>query len=112
MQEGWCRHVKCVNRRMMESFAKQLLPCIRLLYSLKCGIWYDNNYLLTNVALLLPVYSEQVDIDLIGPLPTTSRGNRFIVTLVDYFSKWPEAEAIPNKSAKSVAHSLYKMMCQ
>lgn len=95
----------------MESFAKRLLPCIQLLYSLKCGRWYDNN-LLTNVALLFPVYSEQVGIDLIGPLPTTSRGNRFIITLVDYFSKWPEAEAIPNKSAESVAHFLYKMMCR
>ena len=70
----------------MESFAKQLLPYIRLLYSLKCGRWYDNK-LLTNVALLFQVYSEQVGIDLIRPLPTTSRGNMFIITLVDYFSK-------------------------
>ena len=38
------------------------------------------------------------------------RGNRFIINLVDYFSKWPEAEAIPNTSAESVAHFLYKMM--
>ena len=45
----------------------------------------------------------QVGIDLIGPLPRTERGNKHIVTLVDYFSKWPEAEAIPDKSADSVA---------
>ena len=50
--------------------------------------------------------SKQVGIDLIGPLPITSRGNRFIITLVDYFSKWPEAEAIPNKSAESVVQYL------
>ena len=54
----------------------------------------------------------QVGIDLIGLLPETPRGNKYIVTLVDYFSKWPEAEPLPNKSAKGVALFLYKMMCR
>lgn len=54
----------------------------------------------------------QVGIDLVGPLPRTARGNKFIVTLMDYFSKWPEAEAIPDKSAKSIALFLYKMICR
>lgn len=54
----------------------------------------------------------QVGIDLVGPLPRTAKGNRYIVTLVDYFSKWPEAEAVTNKSANSVALFLYKMMCR
>jgi len=56
--------------------------------------------------------SAQVGIDLIGPLPVTAKGNRFIVTLVDYFSKWPEAEALPNKTAKGVAMFLFKLMCR
>ena len=43
-------------------------------------------------------------IDLIGPLPTTSRGNKYIVTLIDYFSKWPEAAPLPDKTATGVAH--------
>ena len=46
-----------------------------------------------------------------GPLPVTAKGNRYIVTLVDYFSKWPEAEPLPNKLAKEVALFLYRMMC-
>ena len=29
-----------------------------------------------------------------GPLPKTERGNCYTITLVDYFSKWPEAEPI------------------
>ena len=28
---------------------------------------------------------------LIGPLPTTSKGNKYVATLIDHFSKWPEA---------------------
>ena len=54
----------------------------------------------------------QVGIDLIGPLPKTERGNRYIVTLVDFFSKWPEAEPLQDKTAKSVALFLYKMICR
>ena len=38
--------------------------------------------------------SIYVEIDLIGSLPKTERSNRYIITLVDYFSKWPEAEPI------------------
>ena len=37
--------------------------------------------------------------------------NRYIIMLVDYFSKWPEAEAIPSKEAKEVAFFLFKMIC-
>ena len=54
----------------------------------------------------------QVGIDLVGPLPKTKRGNCFIITLVDFFSKWPEAAPLPDKSARSVATFLYQMMCR
>ena len=47
-----------------------------------------------------------------GPLPVTAKGNKYIITLVDYFSKWPEAEALPDKSSKGVALFLYRMMCR
>ena len=50
--------------------------------------------------------------DLIGPLPATRFGNRYIITLVDYFSKWPEAAALPDKTAESVVSFLYKMICR
>ena len=50
----------------------------------------------------------QVGIDLIGPLPTTSNGNKYVVTLVDYFSKWPEASPLPDKG---VAMFLFELFC-
>ena len=49
---------------------------------------------------------------LIGPLPKTERGNCYIITLVDYFSKWPEAELIADKTARTVAEFLYKIICR
>ncbi len=39
----------------------------------------------------------------IGPLPITANGNRFILTMIDYFSKWAEAYALPNHKAETVA---------
>ena len=30
--------------------------------------------------------------------------------MTDYFSKWPEAQAIPNKSAKCVSEFLFRMI--
>ena len=41
--------------------------------------------------------------DIVGPLPETLKGNKYIVTLTDYFSKWAEAAALLNKSAEGVA---------
>ena len=47
--------------------------------------------------------------DLIGPLPETPRGNKYIIITVScYFSKWPEATALPDKSATGVADFLFK----
>ena len=38
-----------------------------------------------------PKLWHQVGMDLMGPMPETPRGNRYIITLTDYFSKWAEA---------------------
>ena len=56
-----------------------------------------------------PEVWKQVGIDLIGPLPVTTKGNKYIVTLSDYFSKWPEAQALPDTTALGVAEFLYKV---
>ena len=50
--------------------------------------------------------------DLIGPLPKTARGNKYMVTLVDYFSKWSMATALQDKTAKRVALFLYAIFCR
>ena len=53
-----------------------------------------------------------VGIDLIGPLPKTERGNEYIATCTCLFSKWPEAEALQNKSATSVAEFVFRLICR
>ena len=42
------------------------------------------------------------------PLPETKSGKKYTVTFITYFSKWPEAEALANKDADSVARFIFK----
>lgn len=50
-------------------------------------------------------------IDIIGPLPETSRGNKYIVAVTDHFTKYPFACALPQKTAELVANFLYECIC-
>lgn len=49
---------------------------------------------------------ERIALDIAGPFPITDKGNRYILVVVDYFTKWPEAFAIPNQEAVTVAEKL------
>ena len=49
---------------------------------------------------------ERMAVDVMGPLPATVRGNKYIVVMMDYFSKWMEAVALPNQEAATVAQAL------
>ena len=51
----------------------------------------------------------RVGLDIIGPLPTTKNGNNYIITLVDYFTKWVEAKAIPNMKSEEVIKFLVEI---
>jgi hypothetical protein len=46
---------------------------------------------------------QRIAIDLLGPLPRTERGNKYIIVIADYFTKWTEAFALPNMEAGTVA---------
>ena len=55
----------------------------------------------------IPQYPfDIIGIDTCGPFPETELGNKYIVTIVDHFSSWPEAYATRDKSAETVASIL------
>ena len=49
---------------------------------------------------------ERVAMDILGPLPRTERANRYILVVSDYFTRWPEAYALPNQEASTIARIL------
>ena len=51
----------------------------------------------------------QVGMDLVGPLPVTPAGNKFLMTITDYYTKWAVAAALKDKTALSVANVLYSV---
>jgi transposase InsO family protein len=46
---------------------------------------------------------EKVAMDILGPLPTTDKGNRYVLVIADVFTKYTEAVALPDQEAKTVA---------
>ena len=56
-----------------------------------------------------PIYTgepfERVAMGIIGPLPRSTRGNRYILTVVDHFSKHAEAYPIADQEAVTVARA-------
>ena len=51
---------------------------------------------------------QGIDIDIVGPLPRSRRGNRYILTVQCSFTMWAEAYAIPNQRATTCARVLVK----
>ena len=55
---------------------------------------------------VVPVPFYMVGMDVIGPLKTTPRGNRYILNIVDYFTKYVEAYAIPDQKSETVSRCI------
>lgn len=51
---------------------------------------------------------EMVGIDLMGPLPETRRGSKYILVATDYLTHWTIGEAIPDKGARTVANVIFQ----
>ena len=51
---------------------------------------------------------ERVGIDLVGPLPLTAQNNRYIIVATDYLTRWPEARAVPDAGANTLAKFIFE----
>lgn len=49
---------------------------------------------------------ERIQIDILGPLPETNRGKKYVAVVVDMYMKWPEAYALYNQEADTVAQAV------
>ena len=64
-------------------------------WCMKCPNCNQHKHTKSNRAPMQPIYMgepfETVSMDIIGPLPRAERGNRYILTVVDQFTKHVEA---------------------
>ncbi|GFX98093.1 retrovirus-related Pol polyprotein from transposon 412 [Trichonephila clavipes] len=49
---------------------------------------------------------ERIAFDILGPLPRTESGNKYLLVVIDYFTKWPEVYPIPDQEAPTVAEAV------
>jgi transposase InsO family protein len=55
---------------------------------------------------IIGVPFERISIDIVGPLPRTSSGKRFILTVMDHATRWPDAYALADHTAATVADTM------
>ena len=53
---------------------------------------------------------DRIAVDLLGPLPLTKSGNRYIIVFSDYKTKWPEAAALPSGEAHLIAREFFRLI--
>jgi len=68
-------------------------------------------------AVYAPSYFSPKDfqrwgIDMVGPLKETSHGNKYIIVATEYLTRWPETQAVPDKSADGIHRFLTSLVCR
>ena len=51
---------------------------------------------------------ERMVVDVLGPLPESEHGNKYLLIIADYFTKWTETFPIPEQEATTVAEIIVR----
>ena len=83
----------------------------------QCDVCQRSNHLRKTPSVLHPVPTPdksftQFGVDLIGPFPTTAAGNKYIIVVTDYLTKWPAAAPLPSKEAHVVTSFITSLICR
>ena len=60
-----------------------------------------------------PIITEpfhKIALDVVGPLQMKKRRNRYILTYIDFATRYPDAEPLKETSSKSVANALLQII--
>lgn len=50
--------------------------------------------------------------DITGPFPESEAGNRYVLVVGDYFTRWMECFIIPDQDTETVAKKLVEVFCR
>ena len=86
-------------------------PCIKgsvAVYCKQCDLWTARKTPKSQTHAHLGRYQvgepmERMALDVLRPLPTSRKGNRYVLVIADLFIKWTEAFPLPNQDTKTVA---------
>ena len=51
---------------------------------------------------------KEIAIDIMGELPTSTSGYKYILTIVDFARRYPEAIPLRTKSSKAISDALFQ----
>jgi transposase InsO family protein len=107
---GHLRFQKCLAKiqerfwwpRMRNDLKEWLDRCI------ECQTRYPNGITSVDTMLNIEIAGpwDTIGMDLVGPITTSNNGNRYILVITDYFTKWAEAFPLAEHSAEAIAKIL------
>jgi hypothetical protein len=56
---------------------------------------------------------DVVGVDIVGPFKVSNRGNKYILVMMDHFTRWVELKALPEVSAEAVCQAIFdEIICR
>lgn len=56
----------------------------------------------------MPIPFARWGMDIVVPFPPTSRGQKYLLVTVNYFTKWAEAKAVRSINEETIKHFVFK----